>query len=80
MASVSPPPFDAMGGLGGALMEVMREIAVSFLLILTVTNFCSLLAVDSYFLLQFKQFPVKVEPSDAAMVHASYPLAAVMGL
>lgn len=29
MASVSPPPFGAMGGLGGALMVVMRETAVS---------------------------------------------------
>ena len=28
MASVSPPPFGAMGGLGDALMEVMRETAV----------------------------------------------------
>jgi len=27
---VSDPPIDAMGGLGHALMEVMRETAVSF--------------------------------------------------
>jgi len=31
-------------------------------------------------LLHIVQFPVKVEPSDAAMVHASAPLAAAMGL
>ena len=30
MASVSPPPFDAMEGLEDALMEVMRGTAVSF--------------------------------------------------
>ena len=30
MVSVSPPPFDVMGGLGDALMAVMRETAVSF--------------------------------------------------
>ena len=77
MASVSPPPFDVMG-LGRALTEVMRETAVSFLLILTVTNFCSLLAVDSYFLLPFIQFPVKVEHFDAAMVSAPSSLAAAM--
>ena len=76
MASVSPPPFDVMGGLGDALTEVMRETAVSILLILIVTN----LAVDSYFLFQFKQFPVKVEHFNAAMVHVYSPLAAVMGL
>ena len=29
MACVSPPPFDVMGGLGDALMEVMRGTAVS---------------------------------------------------
>ena len=30
MASVPPPPFDAMGGLGDALMAVMKGTAVSF--------------------------------------------------
>ena len=49
MASVSPPPFDAMGGLGDALMEVMRGTAVSILSILT----CSLLATSCYNLYSF---------------------------
>ena len=34
MASVSPPPYDALD-LGPALMEVMRETAVSFSTIMT---------------------------------------------
>ena len=38
MASVSPPPFDAMESLGDALMEVMRGTAVSFRSILTVST------------------------------------------
>ena len=38
MASVPPPPFDAMEGLGDAPMEVMRGTAVSFSTIFTVTN------------------------------------------
>ena len=42
MASVSPPPFDAMGGLGDALMAVMRGTAVSFSTILTVTDSCNI--------------------------------------
>ena len=38
MASVPPPPFDAMEGLGDALTEVMRGTAVSFSTIFKVTN------------------------------------------
>ena len=37
-----------------------------------------MLAVNRNFLLQFVQYPVEVEPSDAALVHAFFPLAAVM--
>ena len=82
MASVPPPPFDAMGRLGDALMEVMRGTAVSSSTILTVVTFCSLyssLAAITQHLLYFVQFPVKVELSGATMVSASSPLAAVMG-
>ena len=53
MASVSPPPFNAMGGLGHALMEVMRGTVVSFLSILTIINFRSLLATSCYNLYHF---------------------------
>jgi len=45
MVRVSPPPFDAMGGLGDALMEVMRGTAVSLSTILTDVTFCSIIAV-----------------------------------
>ena len=77
MASVSSPPHDALD-LGPALMEVIIETAVSF----STINFDSFqllqLLVTQHYLLYFVQFPVKVEHSDAAMVHASSPLAAVM--
>ena len=76
MVHVSPPPFDAMGGLGDALMEVTRETAVSFSTILTVTDSCLYLNTT---LITYVQFLVKVEPSGAAMVHVSSTLAAVMG-
>ena len=76
MASVSPPPYDALD-LGPALMEVMRETAVSFSTIMT--NSWNILAISEH-LWQFVQFPVEVEPSDAALVHVSAPLASVMGL
>ena len=45
MASVSPPPQDAME-FSHALMEVMRETAVSLLSILTFTT--PIMAVGSY--------------------------------
>ena len=84
MVRVSPPPFDAMGGLGDALMGVMRETAVSSSTILTVITFCSLYsslaAITQHYLLNFVQFLVKVELSSAAMVSVSSPLAAVMGI
>ena len=76
MAGVSPLLFDAMES-GGALMEVMRETAVSLWFILTVST---PVAISEHWLLQFVQFPVKVEHFDAAMVSVSSPLAAVMGV
>ena len=77
MASVSPLPYDAMGGLGDALMEVMRGTAVSFLSILTVST---PVAISEHCLLLFVQFPVKVEHFDATMVRVLDPLIAVMGI
>ena len=47
VASVSPPPYDALE-LGLALMEVMRGTAVSFSTILTVTDSCNILAISEY--------------------------------
>ena len=76
MASVSPLLFDAMGGLGDALMEVMRETAVSFQSILTVST---PVAIFEHCWLLFIQFPVKVEHFDATTVHVSAPLITVMG-
>ena len=77
MASVSPLPYDAMGELGDALMEVMRGTAVSFLSILTVST---PVAISEHCWLQFVQFPVKVEHFDATAVHVSDPLITVMGI
>ena len=81
MGGVSPPLLGALE-LGLVLMEVMRGTAVSFSPILTVINSCNILRLylNTIYLLQFVQFPVKVEHFDAAMVRASSPLAAVMGL
>ena len=82
MACVSPPPFDVMGGLGDALMEVMRGTAVSSSTIwhLLQRNSClaAITQLNQHYLLYFVQFSAKVEPSDAAMVSVSSPLAAAM--
>ena len=54
MASVSPLPFDAMVGLGNALMGVMRGTAVSFLSILTVTKFSNTIVVRASLVIGLK--------------------------
>ena len=78
MASVSPPPQDAME-FSHVLMEVMRETAVSLLSILTFTT--QLAAMSQHYTCYiFLQFSAKLEFSYAAIVSVSVSQIAVMGL
>ena len=88
MESASPPLHDVVGS-GHALMEVMKETAVSFINlnclhvhVISNSNYlCSHFPIPplSCPLNQLLQFPAQVEHFGAPMVHVSAPLTTVMG-